>query len=66
MRSWQVLWISAHTDGSFTVMYLLNGKERRRAIVRPILGLDKAISDMGNALASLPPFKRAPVGNGKE
>jgi hypothetical protein len=57
MATWQILTVNRIGDGRWNVLYLIDGKERRKAIVHDRLGLDFALAAMGVHLASQPRLK---------
>lgn len=64
MRPWQLLYIVALANGKYDATYLIGGTEKHRAILDPIFGLDKAITDAGVMLARMPPRVKARIGVG--
>lgn len=62
MRKYEVVAVVRVLGDKFNVAYRLDGKETRWARVDATFGLEKAVAEMGKALASLPPMERPPVG----
>lgn len=62
MRKWRPIDIKVTDNGNYLVVYLMDEKEKLYAIVKPALGLEKAITDVGVMLASLPPRRNATIG----
>ena len=65
MARWEILTVNHIGDGRYNVLYLIDGKERRRAIVNDRLGLDFSLARMGVVMASQPRLKYPRFGNGK-
>ena len=55
MQTWQTLSVYAMPNDSYVVRYLIGKKRKIDAIIRPTLGLEKAITGTGIMLANLPP-----------
>lgn len=63
MRKWQTLGVTLIEGKKYDVVYLLDGRERRRARVDATFGLEWAIAETGKQLASMPPMIKPTVGN---
>lgn len=61
-RKWEVLSVMYLADLRYSVLYLLDDKERRHAMINATLGLEHTITEAGKLLAMQPPMERPPVG----